>query len=49
MKSMGAIGIVTGAHCDQNLENDRNRAFVKACSEAYGRNVGDPVKARARS
>jgi branched-chain amino acid transport system substrate-binding protein len=40
VKSMGdvAVGIITGAHYDYNLNNPRNREFVKAYNEAYGRN-----------
>ena len=40
VKSMGdvAVGIITGAHYDYNLNIQRNRDFVKAYNEAYGRN-----------
>jgi branched-chain amino acid transport system substrate-binding protein len=40
LKSMGdvAVGIITGAHYDYNLNIQRNRDFVKAYNEAYGRN-----------
>jgi branched-chain amino acid transport system substrate-binding protein len=40
LKSMGdiSLGIVTGAHYDHNLKDERNRDFVKAYNEAYGRN-----------
>jgi len=40
LKSMGdvAVGIITGAHYDYNLNNPVNHAFVKAYNEAYGRN-----------
>jgi branched-chain amino acid transport system substrate-binding protein len=40
LKGMGEIGlgIITVANYDHNLNNPRNRAFVKAYNEAYGRN-----------
>ena len=40
LKSMGdvALGIITVANYDYNLNNPQNRAFVKAYFEAYGRN-----------
>jgi branched-chain amino acid transport system substrate-binding protein len=40
LKAMGevALGLITGAHYDHNLDNPKNRAFVKAYNEAYGRN-----------
>jgi branched-chain amino acid transport system substrate-binding protein len=40
LKSMGDIGlgIITVANYDHNINNPRNKAFVKAYNEAYGRN-----------
>ncbi len=40
LKSMGdvALGIITTAHYDYNLNNPKNKEFVKAYNEAYGRN-----------
>jgi branched-chain amino acid transport system substrate-binding protein len=40
LKAMGdtAIGIITTAHYDYNLDSAKNKAFVKAYNEAYGRN-----------
>jgi branched-chain amino acid transport system substrate-binding protein len=40
LKSMGdlALGIITAAHYDHNLDNPKNRQFVAAYREAYGRN-----------
>ena len=40
LKSMGdlALGIITAAHYDHNLSNPKNRQFVAAYREAYGRN-----------
>lgn len=40
LKSMGdvALGIITTAHYDYNLNNPRNKEFVKAYNAAYGRN-----------
>jgi branched-chain amino acid transport system substrate-binding protein len=40
LKSMGdiAVGIITAAHYDYNINLQRNRDFVKAYNEAYGRN-----------
>jgi len=40
LKSMGdvALGIITVANYDYNLNNPQNKAFVKAYFDAYGRN-----------
>ena len=40
LKGMGeiALGIITASHYDYNLKNAANQAFVKAYSDAYGRN-----------
>jgi branched-chain amino acid transport system substrate-binding protein len=40
LKSMGdvGIGIVTAAHYDYNHDSAKNKAFVKAFNDAYGRN-----------
>jgi len=40
LKAMGdtALGIITTAHYDYNLDSAKNKAFVKAYHDAYGRN-----------
>jgi len=40
LKSMGdaALGLITAAHYDHNLKNPKNRKFVAAYREAFGRN-----------
>jgi branched-chain amino acid transport system substrate-binding protein len=40
LKSMGdvAVGIITAAHYDYNLNLAKNKEFVKAYNDAYGRN-----------